>query len=119
MNNTVSLEYNTLLNNIQAPVFVVDASKHIIDINNHTKRLFYSLDIIGKSCKDIFPECEKSCACPVDAADYRIPTDSQRCKQIMVLNTVKEQVELCIIPVQTAHDIVFFHILTDNDIQNR
>lgn len=119
MDNPVSLEYTTLLNTIQAPVFVVDASKKIIDINNYAKRLFHSLDVIGKSCKDIFPECQKSCTCPVDEADYKIPTDSQRCKQVMVLNTVKEEVELCIIPVQTAHDIVFLHILTDNDIQNR
>ncbi len=51
MDNPVSLEYNTLLNTIQAPVFVVDASKHIIDINNHTKRLFHSLDIIGNPAK--------------------------------------------------------------------
>ena len=119
MDNPVSLEYTTLLNTIQAPVFVVDASKQIIDINNHAKRLFHSIDIINKSCKDIFPECEKSCNCPVDAADYKIPTECQRCKQVMVLDTVKEQVELYIVPVQTSHDIVFLHILADNDIQNR
>lgn len=119
MENPVSLEYTTLLNTIHAPVFVVDSSKHVVDVNNHAKRLFHSINIIGKPCRDIFPECEKSCNCPVDAADYRIPTDCQRCKQVMVLDTVKEQVELCIVPVQTAHDIVFLHILTDNDIQNR
>lgn len=119
MDKPVSLDYATLLDNIQAPVFVVDASKNIIDINNHTKRLFHSFDIKGKSCQEIFPECGKSCNCPIDDADYRIPTGCQRCKQVMVLDTVKEQVELCIIPVQRGKEILFFHILTDNDIQTR
>ncbi len=119
MDKPVSLDYATLLDNIQAPVFVVDASKNIIDINNHAKRLFHSIDITGKSCREIFPECEKSGNCPIDAADYRIPTGCQRCKQVMVLDTVKEQVELCIIPVQSGQEMLFFHILTDNDIQNR
>ncbi|MGQ9842802.1 MAG: ATP-binding protein [Spirochaetota bacterium] len=119
MDNPVSLEYATLLNTIHAPVFVIDASKRVIDINNHAKRLFHAIDIVNKSCKNIFPECEKSCNCIVDAADYRIPTDCLRCKQIMLLDTVKEQVELYIVPVQTAHDILFLHIVADNDIQNR
>ncbi|MCX8123896.1 MAG: ATP-binding protein [Spirochaetes bacterium] len=119
MNKPVSIEYDVLLDSIQAPVFVIDASKNIIDINNHARRLFYSIDIIGKSCKDIFPECEKSGNCPIDAADYRIPTGCERLKQTMVLNTVKEQVEVCVVPIKTQKDILFFHILTDNDIQNR
>ncbi len=119
MENPVTLEYTALIDCIQAPVFVIDSSKTIIDINNYAKRLFHSIDIIGKSCNNFFPECEKESNCPIDAADYRISTECQRCKQLMVLDTVKEQVDFSIVPVQNGHDMLFLHILTDNDIQNR
>ena len=119
MNDKIKLDYRCLMDSIQAPVLVVDASKHIIDINNHARRLFHTMDIVGKSCKELFPDCEKDGNCPVDDADYKIPTNCEKRKLSMIVHTVKEQMDIIIAPAQKEDDLVFLHIMTDSDIQNR
>ena len=73
----------------------------------------------ANSIKELFPDCEKDGNCPVDDADYKIPTNCEKRKLSMIVHTVKEQMDIIIAPAKKEDDLVFLHIMTDSDIQNR
>ncbi len=123
MDNQTRIDYRSLLEAIPSPVIVIDATKSIVDVNELTKRLFHSSDLIGRKCSDVFPECEKrDNGCPIDALDYKIQTKLEKIKQNVQIEDLNEEVQTNILPVQQGGEpleYLYFHILQDHDIFSR
>ncbi len=123
MDNQARTDYKSLLEAFPSPVIVIDAKKNIIDVNELAKRLFHSSDLIGRSCNELFPECEKrDNGCPIDALDYRIQTQLEKIKQNVQIEDLNEEVQTNVLPVQQGDEpleYVYFHILQDHDLFSR
>ncbi len=123
MKNQVRVDYKSMMEAIPSPVIVIDSTKTIVEVNELSKRLFHSSDLVGRKCSEVFPECEKrDNGCPIDALDYKIQTSLEKITQNVQIGDLNEEVQTNVLPVQVQVDpiqYVFLHILQDQDIYSR
>ncbi len=120
MPDTIKFGFHNVLSAIPSAVIVTDKNKTIIEVNNFTRRIYRGVDLVGKTCDEVFTCCEKrGNGCPVESLDYMLPSNVIKLRQKIKINDYDENVTCRIIPAQVegnGSEYIFLHVVMDRDL---
>jgi signal transduction histidine kinase len=121
MNTKLIFDYRNVLNSIPSVAVIVDRNGKIMELNPYARRIYRDRNLVGKSCEEIFINCEKrENGCPVRMGDFSLSPRVLKVRQNIRVENGEEEVSCRVVPAELSDgETVFLHVVMDKDLLAR